>query len=75
MAIDKVFVYNNTSVVQDEVLSHRLGLVPLKADPRKFSYKKSGKHTVFWNIQPFGRIFFLSNCCKIVLFLNYAEVI
>ncbi|KAH7368311.1 DNA-directed RNA polymerases I and III subunit RPAC1 [Plectosphaerella cucumerina] len=28
MAIETVYVYNNTSVIQDEVLSHRLGLVP-----------------------------------------------
>ena len=36
MAIEKVYIYNNTSIIQDEVLSHRLGLIPLKADPRKF---------------------------------------
>jgi DNA-directed RNA polymerase I and III subunit RPAC1 len=39
MAIESVFVVNNTSVIQDEVLSHRLGLVPLKVDPRYFQYK------------------------------------
>uniref|UniRef100_A0A8C7YQ75 RNA polymerase I and III subunit C n=1 Tax=Oryzias sinensis TaxID=183150 RepID=A0A8C7YQ75_9TELE len=39
MAIEKVFIYNNTSIVQDEVLAHRLGLVPIKADPRLFEYK------------------------------------
>lgn len=38
MAIEKVFMANNTSVVQDEVLSHRLGLLPIKADPRLFDY-------------------------------------
>ncbi|KAH6786287.1 RNA polymerase I subunit 43 [Perilla frutescens var. hirtella] len=38
MAIEKVFVANNTSVVQDEVLAHRLGLVPLQVDPRHFNY-------------------------------------
>ena len=37
MAIDKVFVLNNTSMIQDEVLSQRLGLVPIRADPRKFN--------------------------------------
>ena len=30
LAIEYVFVHNNTSIVQDEVLAQRLGLVPLK---------------------------------------------
>ncbi|KAK2757074.1 DNA-directed RNA polymerase core subunit rpc40 [Arachnomyces sp. PD_36] len=30
LAIEYAFVYNNTSVIQDEVLASRLGLVPLK---------------------------------------------
>ncbi|RVX72513.1 hypothetical protein B0A52_03703 [Exophiala mesophila] len=30
LAIEKVYVENNTSVIADEVLAHRLGLVPLK---------------------------------------------
>ncbi|KAL3821143.1 hypothetical protein ACJIZ3_007048 [Penstemon smallii] len=38
MAIEKVLIANNTSVVQDEVLAHRLGLIPLKVDPRLFNY-------------------------------------
>lgn len=42
MAIEKVFVYNNTSLLQDEVLAHRLGLIPLKADPRLFEYRQPG---------------------------------
>lgn len=36
MAIEHVFVVNNTSIIPDEVLAHRLGLVPIHADPRKF---------------------------------------
>lgn len=39
MAIEKVHVHNNTSIIQDEVLAHRLGLIPLKADSRKFEFK------------------------------------
>lgn len=42
MAIEKVHIYNNTSVIQDEVLAHRLGLIPLKADPRLFDFKSEG---------------------------------
>ncbi|CAD6193885.1 unnamed protein product [Caenorhabditis auriculariae] len=36
MAFEKIYLYQNTSVIQDEVLCHRLGLLPLKVDPRKF---------------------------------------
>ncbi|XP_026273622.1 DNA-directed RNA polymerases I and III subunit RPAC1 [Frankliniella occidentalis] len=39
MAIEKVKIFNNTSLIQDEVLAHRLGLIPLRADPRMFEYK------------------------------------
>lgn len=39
MAIEKVHIFNNTSIIQDEVLAHRLGLIPIKADPRLFEYK------------------------------------
>nr|CAH7724298.1 unnamed protein product [Callosobruchus chinensis] len=43
MAIEKVHIQNNTSIIQDEVLAHRLGLIPLKADPRLFTFKAGGK--------------------------------
>jgi DNA-directed RNA polymerase I and III subunit RPAC1 len=36
MAIERVFVISNTSVIQDEVLAHRLGLIPICADPTQF---------------------------------------
>ncbi|XP_072929844.1 DNA-directed RNA polymerases I and III subunit RPAC1 [Epargyreus clarus] len=39
MAIEKVIIKNNTSIIQDEVLAHRLGLIPLKADPRLFEFR------------------------------------
>jgi len=32
MAIDEVVVIENSSMLQDEVLSHRMGLIPLKTD-------------------------------------------
>lgn len=38
MAIEKVLMANNTSIVQDEVLAHRLGLIPISVDPRHFEY-------------------------------------
>ncbi|KAG2682624.1 hypothetical protein I3760_11G199700 [Carya illinoinensis] len=41
MAIEKVLIANNTSVVQDEVLAHRLGLIPISVDPRLFEYAEN----------------------------------
>lgn len=38
MAIEKVILFQNTSLIQDEVLAHRLGLIPINADPHKFKY-------------------------------------
>ena len=38
VAIESVFVHDNTSIIQDEVLSHRLGLVPLNIDPRLLEF-------------------------------------
>jgi DNA-directed RNA polymerase alpha subunit len=32
LAIENVYIENNTSVIQDEVLAHRLGLIPFKGD-------------------------------------------
>lgn len=32
MAIDDLFIFDNSSVVNDEVLAHRIGLVPIKTD-------------------------------------------
>jgi DNA-directed RNA polymerase subunit D len=32
MAIDDIFYFDNSSVVPDEVLAHRIGMVPLKTD-------------------------------------------
>jgi DNA-directed RNA polymerase alpha subunit len=41
-AIETVYYENNTSIMQDEVLAHRIGLVPLNVNPFsdfKFTYK------------------------------------
>ncbi|RZC32598.1 DNA-directed RNA polymerases I and III subunit RPAC1 [Asbolus verrucosus] len=54
MAIEKVYVFNNTSVIQDEVLAHRLGLIPLKADPRLFEMKTDRKLNVSFSFFNFN---------------------
>lgn len=40
IAIEKVHVFNNTSLLQDEFLAHRLGLIPIKIDPRLLEWDK-----------------------------------
>jgi DNA-directed RNA polymerase subunit D len=53
LAIEQVLVYENTSVIYDEFLANRLGLVPLKADVKKagekvkFSLEKEGPAVVY----------------------------
>lgn len=39
MAIENVFIIDNTSIIQDEVLAHRLGLIPIRVDPRLFEFR------------------------------------
>lgn len=43
MAIEKVMITDNTSIIHDEVLAHRLGLIPIFADPSNYEYKKAEK--------------------------------
>ena len=43
MAIETVNIYQNTSVMPDEVLAHRLGLIPILADAEDFQFKKGIK--------------------------------
>lgn len=38
MAIEKVYIYNNTSIIPDEVLAHRFGLIPLKGSVVKHPF-------------------------------------
>ena len=40
VAVHRCYVSNNTSVMQDEVLAHRLGLMPLRVDPDLFEFPK-----------------------------------
>ena len=32
VAIENVYMWNNTSIIHDEVLAHRLGMVPINVD-------------------------------------------
>jgi len=41
MAIEHVYIKNNTSIMQDEVLAHRLGLIPIAIDPSGWSYREN----------------------------------
>lgn len=43
MAVDKVVMYQNTSVLNDEVLVHRLGLIPVLANPDLFISKREDR--------------------------------
>ncbi|MFA4907609.1 MAG: DNA-directed RNA polymerase subunit D [archaeon] len=55
MAIEDVIIYENTGIVFDEFLAHRLGLVPLTTDPKKYKLgekvtlglEKEGPATVY----------------------------
>ena len=40
LAIEKVYVYNNTSVIADEVISQRLGLIPLKGSKEGLDFMR-----------------------------------
>ncbi len=37
MAIEKVTFYDNSSILNDEILAHRLGLIPLKTDLKTYN--------------------------------------
>lgn len=41
MAFHKVFLFQNTSVLPDELLVHRLGLLPIKVDCKEFEERSS----------------------------------
>lgn len=43
MAVKDVFIFQNTTVMQDEVLAQRLGLLPIKASPGLYRFKQPGQ--------------------------------
>ena len=45
VAIETVFMWNNTSIIHDEVLAHRLGLIPIYMDPRRLQSFEHGEGT------------------------------
>jgi DNA-directed RNA polymerase I and III subunit RPAC1 len=47
IAFEDVYVWNNTGVIVDEVLAHRVGLVPLNVDPAMIDMKagRFGSHS------------------------------
>lgn len=51
MAIDEVEIFKNDSALYDEIIAHRLGLVPIKTDKAikqtKFKIKEVGPKTVY----------------------------
>lgn len=44
IAFERVYMKNNTSIIPDEVLAHRIGLVPIKCHPKWMSWCKDVKN-------------------------------
>jgi DNA-directed RNA polymerase I and III subunit RPAC1 len=60
MAIEHVYMWNNTSIIHDEVLAHRLGLVPINVDARLFEEMEPGEDPTDGNTL----VFRLAVTCK-----------
>ncbi|KAK0550289.1 DNA-directed RNA polymerase core subunit rpc40 [Tilletia horrida] len=43
VCVEHCYVFTNTSIVQDEVLAHRVGLVPLRIPPSVLQFKQEGE--------------------------------
>ncbi|EIM22847.1 RNA polymeras-like protein I subunit hRPA39, partial [Wallemia mellicola CBS 633.66] len=56
VAVENVFVFNNTSVMHDEVMAHRLGLVPILFDAERLEEFQKGdspndQNTIVFTLQ------------------------
>jgi DNA-directed RNA polymerase I and III subunit RPAC1 len=56
VALEQVYMWNNTSIIHDEVLAHRMGLIPLNVDARLFDTLEEGdepsdRNTVVFQLQ------------------------
>lgn len=49
LAIENCYFYQNTSVIPDEVLAHRLGLIPILVDANLFTYKADDEEASEFN--------------------------
>ncbi|CAN8065110.1 unnamed protein product [Agarophyton chilense] len=54
VAVETVFVHSNSSIMHDEMLAHRLGLVPLRIDPRKLIVWNKGDDVTASNTVKFS---------------------
>jgi DNA-directed RNA polymerases I and III subunit RPAC1 len=43
VAIEKVEMWQNTSIIADENLAHRMGLIPIMVDPKLIEFKTAEK--------------------------------
>lgn len=74
LAIDVVEFEDNNSALFDEMLAHRLGMIPLKFDPKKFNFQKECKCggkgcsscTAFFALEKTGPSMILSSDLKSV---------
>lgn len=45
IAIENVYIAVNSSIIQDEVLAHRMGMIPIRADPNKLDWVENNDET------------------------------